>query len=67
MMRFRLQFLGSPTDCGLVVLEEREIRVVDQAAAVREAADALWPVRARAYRLVDLDGRELDWKAKGDS
>jgi len=67
MVKFRLQFLGSPTDRGAAILDEREINAADATVALREAAETPWPPRARAYRLVDLDGREVDWRSRAES
>ena len=63
-LTFRLQFLGPSTDRDAVVLEEKDIHATELSSALEEAANAPWPPRAHAYRLLDLDGREIEWRPK---
>jgi len=67
MVRFRLQFLGNPTARGTVILNETEITAADATDAAKQAAEVPWPPRARTYRLVDLEGREVDWRSRFES
>ena len=59
MTKFRIQFLGSPTDRGVAVLEERDLLAANVGEAVEAVATERWPPEARAYRVIDLDGREV--------
>lgn len=45
-----------------------EINVVAEnvEAAIRHAAEVEWPPSAIEFRIVDLDGQEVYWKAKVD-
>ena len=67
MAKFRLLFLGAPTDCGAVILHEREISAADATVAAKEAAKTPWPPGAFACRILELDGRVVDWRSRGES
>jgi hypothetical protein len=67
MIKFRIQFLGSPTDRGAAVLEERDLLAANVGEAVEAVATEPWPPKARAYRLVDLDGREAFHRSRSDA
>jgi hypothetical protein len=63
---FRLQFFGVGADLGPALLTEREIRALNASGAVREAVQADWPARATRMRLLDLEGREIFERLRGD-
>lgn len=64
--RFRLQFFGVAADHGPAVLAETEIQASDASAAIREAVEANWPVRAVGLRILDFEGREIFERLKAD-
>ena len=66
LQRFRLQFIGVGADHGPAVLTETEIQAADASAAIREAVEARWPLRAVGLRLLDLEGREIFERLKAD-
>jgi hypothetical protein len=66
LQRFRLQFIGVGADHGPGVLTETEIQAADASAAIREAVETRWPVRAVGLRLLDLEGREIFERLKAD-
>jgi hypothetical protein len=63
---FRLQFFGVATERGTTVVAETEIRAADATGAIREAADAIWPVQAIGLRVLDREGREIFEQLKAD-
>jgi hypothetical protein len=67
MTKFRVQFLGNPTNRGAAVLEERDLSGVSVEEAVEAAAAEPWPSEARACRVVDLDGREVFYRSRADA
>lgn len=58
-IRYRLQFLGPPTERGAPVLAETSLVAASIEAAIDHAVEAEWPPGAHVLRLVDLDGREV--------
>jgi len=60
MRLFRLQFLGRSHGPTPNVVEEREVRASNSAAAIEELRDAEWPPGALSVRLLDADGVVLD-------
>jgi hypothetical protein len=66
MTNFRIQFLGSPTDQSVAVLEERDLLAASVSEAIEATAAEHWPPDARAYRIVDLDGREVFHRNRAD-
>jgi hypothetical protein len=67
MTKFRIQFLGSPTDRGAAVLEERDLLAANIREAIEAVATEHWPPKATAYRVVDLDGREVFRRIRSDA
>jgi hypothetical protein len=67
MTKFRVQFLGNPTNRGAAVLEERDHSGASVEEAVEVAATEPWPPQARACCVVDLDGREVFHRSKSDA
>jgi len=62
-MQFRIQFL----DGSARVIHELYADARNAVGAVALVADVDWPPRAVRMRVLDLDGREVHSKVKGDT
>jgi hypothetical protein len=61
-MQFRIQFL----DGSARVIRELHADARNAASAIELVRDIDWPPRAITIRVLDLDGREVHSKVKGD-
>ena len=59
LQTFRVQFLDSRSEGTANVVEEQTVCGTDLQDAAQEVANADWPLLARSYRVLDLDGEEL--------
>lgn len=59
LQTFRVQFLGPRSDGTANVVEEQTVFAADLTDAAREVANVDWPLWARSYRILDLDGQEV--------
>ncbi len=62
-MQFRIQFL----DGSARVIRELAADARNAVGAIALVADVDWPPRAVSMRVLDLDGREVHSKVKGDT
>ena len=62
---FRIQFIGAGADSGRSILNEVEIRASDVSAAIIAAANAAWPPKTIALRILDREGHEVFGRQKG--
>ena len=64
--RFRIQYVGSPSDRGASVLKEVEIQVPNVSAAIVAAASLAWPPGTIGLRFLDHEGLEVFERHKAD-
>ena len=66
LRHFHLRYFEVAADHGLDVLDETEIEVVDQSAAILAVADIPWPASAVGLRVVDEKGHPVFERLKSD-
>ena len=63
---FRIQFVGSASDCGSSILKEIEIQASNLSASIVAAAIVAWPPGTIGLRILDREGREVFGRQKAD-
>jgi hypothetical protein len=66
LRHFHLRYFEVAAERGLDVLDETEIEVVDQSAAILAVADIPWPTSAVGLRVVDEKGHPVFERLKSD-
>jgi len=66
LRHFHLRYFGVAPDHGLDVLDETDIEVVDQSAAILAVSDIPWPASAVGLRVVDENGHPVFDRLKSD-
>lgn len=66
LRQFHLRYFGVAADRGLDVLDQTEINVVDQSAAILAVVDIPWPASAVGLRVVDEKGHPVFERLKSD-
>jgi hypothetical protein len=66
LRHFHLRYFGVVAEHGLDVMNETDLEVVDQSAAVLAVGDLPWPAWAVGVRVVDEKGRLVFDRLKSD-